>query len=166
MSSDEKRTPSDEVLEKQATNTTTDVDYDPTKWYNKSLPHMQPFSSGLVQTIMVSFVCFMCPGMFNALSGMGGAGLSSASLANKANTALYSTFATVGFFSGTIMNTIGPKYSLIFGGSGYSVYIASFLCYKHTENEGFIIFAGAWLEREVMCLFSGLFSTWVVSLVR
>ncbi|QPG74648.1 hypothetical protein FOA43_001980 [Brettanomyces nanus] len=120
--------------------------YDNSKWYNRRIfGKLPPYSNGLSQIIMVSFVCFMCPGMFNALSGMGGAGLSSPSLANKANIALYSTFASVGFFSGTIVNLIGVRYALAFGGSGYSIYIASFLCYKHTQNQGFIIFAGAWL---------------------
>lgn len=123
-----------------------DSDYDPAKWYNKKpFGKLFPFSSGLSQILMVSFVCFLCPGMFNALSGMGGAGLSSATLSNKANIALYSCFATVGFFSGTIVNTFGVRWSLAFGGTGYSIYIGSFLCYKHTANEGFIIFAGAWL---------------------
>jgi len=123
-----------------------DLDYDATKWYNKKLFGKLPaYSSGLSQVLMVSFVCFLCPGMYNALSGMGGAGLSSATLSNKANIALYSCFATFGFFSGTIVNTVGVRWSLAFGGTGYSIYIGSFLCYKHTGNEGFIIFAGAWL---------------------
>ncbi|VEU21854.1 DEKNAAC102829 [Brettanomyces naardenensis] len=135
--------PSSESL--HVTNTIDSAE-DPTKWYNRrAFGKLQPYSSGLSQVIMVSFVCFMCPGMFNALSGMGGAGLSSASLADKANIALYSTFATVGFFSGTIVNTVGVRYALAFGGSGYSIYIAAFLCYKHTANEGFIVFSGAWL---------------------
>jgi hypothetical protein len=32
------------------------------------------YASPRVQLLMVSFVCFLCPGMFNALSGLGGAG--------------------------------------------------------------------------------------------
>lgn len=31
------------------------------------------------------------------------------------------------------------------GGIGYSVYSASFLCYNHTKNRGFVIFAGTLL---------------------
>jgi len=31
------------------------------------------------------------------------------------------------------------------GGIGYSVYSASFLCYNHTKNQGFVIFAGTLL---------------------
>lgn len=32
------------------------------------------FASPRVQLVMVAFVCFLCPGMFNALSGLGGGG--------------------------------------------------------------------------------------------
>lgn len=32
------------------------------------------YASPKFQLGMVAFVCFMCPGMFNALSGLGGAG--------------------------------------------------------------------------------------------
>ena len=32
------------------------------------------YASPMFQLIMVSFVCFTCPGMFNALTGLGGGG--------------------------------------------------------------------------------------------
>ena len=103
------------------------------------------YASPRVQLVMVSFVCFLCPGMFNALSGLGGAGLDNPKAQDHANTALYSTFAVVGFFAGTIVNKAGIKISLGFGGIGYCIYAASFLCYAHTRNIGFNIFAGALL---------------------
>ncbi|KAJ1550888.1 hypothetical protein HK405_015652, partial [Cladochytrium tenue] len=49
------------------------------------------------------------------------------------------------FFSGTIVNTFGIKASLSFGGLGYCIYVASFLSYSHTSNDGFVVFAGALL---------------------
>lgn len=97
------------------------------------------------QLLMVSLVCFMCPGMFNALSGMGGAGLTDPSAAAKANTALYATFAGVAFFAGTITNVLGVRLTLAIGGMGYTVYIAAFFCYAHTENMGFVLFSGFFL---------------------
>lgn len=83
--------------------------------------------------------------MFNALTGMGGGGQVDVSTADEANTALYSTFAIVGFFAGSFTNKIGIKNALSFGGLGYCIYVASFLCYSHTQNKGFNIFAGALL---------------------
>ncbi|EAT90763.2 hypothetical protein SNOG_02551 [Parastagonospora nodorum SN15] len=103
------------------------------------------FASPPVQLIIVSFVCFMCPGMFNALNGMGGGGQLDPTANNKANTALYSTFAVVGFFAGTFTNKLGIRTALSFGGIGYSVYVASYLSYNHTKNLGFTTFAGALL---------------------
>lgn len=41
------------------------------------------YASPRVQLLMVAFVCFMCPGMFNALGGLGGGGRASATLADN-----------------------------------------------------------------------------------
>jgi hypothetical protein len=41
------------------------------------------FASPKIQLAMVSFVCFLCPGMFNALGGMGGGGKTDATLADN-----------------------------------------------------------------------------------
>ncbi|KAI9699534.1 MAG: hypothetical protein M1820_007165 [Bogoriella megaspora] len=103
------------------------------------------YASPAVQLVLVALVCFLCPGMFNALGGMGGTGLSDAKASDDANTALYATFSIVGFFAGTITNRLGIKFALSFGGLGYCIYTASFLCYKHTSNKGFSIFAGTLL---------------------
>jgi hypothetical protein len=40
------------------------------------------YASPGIQLGMVAFVCFMCPGMFNALNGMGGGGKRDATLVN------------------------------------------------------------------------------------
>ncbi|KAK4102463.1 MFS general substrate transporter [Parathielavia hyrcaniae] len=103
------------------------------------------YASPIVQLLMVAMVCFMCPGMYNALGGLGGGGQVDATAQNDASTALYSTFAVVGFFSGTIANMLGVRATLAFGGLGYCIYTASFLCYNHTQNHGFVVFAGAFL---------------------
>jgi MFS family permease len=103
------------------------------------------YASPPVQLVIVSFVCFLCPGMFNALNGIGGGGQLDATANNKANTALYSTFAVVGFFAGTFTNKLGIRTALSFGGAGYCIYVASYLSYNHTRNLGFTTFAGALL---------------------
>lgn len=103
------------------------------------------YASPIVQLIMVAMVCFLCPGMFNALGGLGAGGQVDALAQDNANTALYSTFAVVAFFSGTIANMLGVRLTLSLGGLGYCVYAASFLSYNHNQNDGFVIFAGAFL---------------------
>ena len=101
------------------------------------------YASPPFQLTLVAFVCFMCPGMFNALSGLGGGGQFDASTADNAAVALYSTFSVLGFFAGSIANRLGIKLTLSLGGLGYVLYVASFLSYNHNQNEGFVVFAGA-----------------------
>lgn len=83
--------------------------------------------------------------MFNALNGLGGAGQVDASASDASNSALYATFAVVGFFAGTVVNALGIRTALSFGGLGYCVYVSSYLCYNHTQNFGYIVFAGVLL---------------------
>lgn len=121
----------------------------PTGWMYKRLKigsfKFPWYASPPVQLVIISLVCFLCPGMFNAVTGMGGGGQVDKSAQDKANTALYSTFAVVGFFAGTITNKLGIRTALSFGGIGYCIYIGSFLSFSHEHNYGFTIFAGALL---------------------
>jgi MFS family permease len=97
-----------------------------------------PFQLGLV-----ALVCFLCPGMFNAVNGLGAAGQVRPHDINNATTAIYATFSVVGFVAGSIANRIGLKLTLGLGGFGYFLYLASILSYNHNKNAGFLIFAGA-----------------------
>ena len=58
------------------------------------------YYSTYTQTALLGFVCFMCPGLFNALNGLGGGGMLSATTSANANSALYATFAFFAFFAG------------------------------------------------------------------
>jgi MFS family permease len=97
-----------------------------------------PFQLGLV-----AFVCFLCPGMFNAVNGLGAAGQVQPHDINNAATAIYATFSVVGFVAGSIANRIGLKLTLGLGGFGYFLYLSSILSYNHNKNAGFLIFSGA-----------------------
>ena len=56
----------------------------------------------VVQVALLGFVCFMCPGMFNALTGLGGGGEVNTINQANATAALYAVFAFFGFFSGQV----------------------------------------------------------------
>ncbi|OBT54202.1 hypothetical protein VE04_06516, partial [Pseudogymnoascus sp. 24MN13] len=103
------------------------------------------YASPRAQLLLVSFVCFLCPGMFNALGGLGGGGKQDPTLADNMLIALYSTFAVVGFFAGSFVNKLGVKLTLAFGGLGYCIYSISLLASVHANVGGFNIFAGALL---------------------
>jgi MFS family permease len=113
--------------------------------YRMSFIRIPSYASPPIQLVIIAFVCFLCPGMLNALTGIGGSGQINHRVADDANTALYSTFAIFGFFAGTFINVLGIKIAVVIGAFGYSVYMAAFLCYSSTGNSGFTIFAGALL---------------------
>ncbi|KAI8804824.1 major facilitator superfamily domain-containing protein [Cladochytrium replicatum] len=108
-------------------------------------PFADFYSKPVVQVALVGFVCFLCPGMFNAISGIGGGGQVDPNAANSSNVALYAAFSLVSFFSGTINSMLGPRLTLGLGAIGYCLYIASFLSYNISPETsgGFVIAAGA-----------------------
>lgn len=108
-----------------------------------SNPIKRAYSLPIVQVALVGFVCFLCPGCFNALSGIGGGGQVDADASNKAAVALYSTFSVVSFFAGTIHNKLGSRLTLGLGATGYCLYVGAFLSYNINQNQGFVIAAGA-----------------------
>ncbi|KAB5592997.1 hypothetical protein CTheo_3551 [Ceratobasidium theobromae] len=102
------------------------------------------YKSTFTQVVLLGFVCFMGPGLFNALNGLGGGGRVDATTSANGNVALYSTFAVGAFFSGSVCNKLGPRLTLLIGTTGYSLYIGSYLATNLHDNAGwFIIFAGA-----------------------
>lgn len=107
--------------------------------------HIPCYASPAFQLFLVALVCFLCPGMWNAVNGLGGGGQFDATTANNSNVAVYSTFSVVGFFAGSFANRLGIKLTLSLGGLGYFLYVASYLSYNHNQNAGFPIFAGALL---------------------
>lgn len=99
------------------------------------------YSSPFTQIIIVSLICFCCPGMFNALAGLGAAGKSDPFYQDQANTALSVTFAIFSLLGGGIFNIVGHRITLFIGGLTYAIYVGAFL----SDNGPFTIFAGALL---------------------
>ncbi|KAF8898328.1 hypothetical protein BD779DRAFT_1666199 [Infundibulicybe gibba] len=98
----------------------------------------------VTQVSMLGFVCFMCPGLFNALNGLGAGGQVDSTTSANANAALYATFAFAAFFAGSINNKLGSRLTLLLGSTGYSLYIGSYLAMNiHPNAGGFVIAAGA-----------------------
>lgn len=115
-------------------------------WYNRRwVLWIPPYSHATVQIVVMSFVIFLTPGCFNAITGIGNSGISDPKVADNANVALYLTFATIGAIGGVVCNVIGVRLCLMIGGSGYLMYTVSLLVYHYKENAGFCIFAGAYL---------------------
>jgi hypothetical protein len=96
------------------------------------------------QVVLLGIVCFMCPGLFNALNGLGAGGQIDSTTSANANSTLYATFAVAAFFAGSvnhlslpslanstctssINNVLGPRMTLFLGSFGYAIYIGSYL---------------------------------------
>ncbi|KAF6765903.1 MFS general substrate transporter [Ephemerocybe angulata] len=102
------------------------------------------YSHPRTQIALLGFICFLCPGLFNALNGLGAGGQVDSKTGANANSALYSTFAVSAFFAGSINNKIGSRLTLLIGTAGYSLYIGSYLAMNiHPNAGGFVIAAGA-----------------------
>ncbi|KAF9149606.1 hypothetical protein BG015_008586 [Linnemannia schmuckeri] len=100
------------------------------------------WNSPLAQVIAVGFICFCCPGMFNALNSLGGGGQLDSKVGQNANVALYTCFAIFGLLSGAIHNKLGPKWTIFLGCATYVLYAGSLLSYNHNQNGAFTIAAG------------------------
>jgi hypothetical protein len=55
----------------------------PSGWMYKRYGKLPWYASPSVQLGLVAFVCFLCPGMYNALSGLGGGGKTSTHTADQ-----------------------------------------------------------------------------------
>ncbi|KDQ17512.1 hypothetical protein BOTBODRAFT_29692 [Botryobasidium botryosum FD-172 SS1] len=104
------------------------------------------YTHPFAQTILLGVVCFMGPGLFNALNGLGAGGQVDSATSANGNAALYATFSVAAFFAGSITNRLGSKLTLLIGSTGYSVYVASYLVANIKPSaQAFLIAAGAFL---------------------
>ncbi|KAJ5102499.1 MFS general substrate transporter, partial [Penicillium argentinense] len=89
------------------------------------------YSNSWFQILLISFICFCCPGMYNALTGLGGSGQVNQAVAANSQVALLSaTAGTALFVVGPIFNRVGPRVCLLLGGWTYPLYSGSLLCFN------------------------------------
>ncbi|KAH6713988.1 major facilitator superfamily domain-containing protein [Leptodontidium sp. MPI-SDFR-AT-0119] len=102
------------------------------------------YRTPMAQVAMVGLIAFTTVGMSSALSGIGGGGLLNTYQSTNANVAIYSTFAALAFFGGTIYNRVGIKVCLMFGGFGYACLSSAYFLTAHIGNRatGWIVAAG------------------------
>ncbi|OCT55072.1 MFS transporter [Cladophialophora carrionii] len=96
------------------------------------------------QIILISLICFCCPGMYNALGGLGGSGQVDPTVAANATVALLSaTAGTALFVVGPLFSYTGPRICFLLGGWTYALYSGSLLNFNHHDNGAFVIASGA-----------------------
>ncbi|KAJ3031492.1 UNVERIFIED_CONTAM: hypothetical protein HDU68_003432 [Siphonaria sp. JEL0065] len=108
------------------------------------------------QVYVIAFVCFLCPGMFNALNALPTAGATAEQVKNQQNAALYLCFAIMGLLAGGLNNILGPRILAMIGGTGYAIYAAAQYNIFKVQNgdpngnipdsaNAFSIFSGAYI---------------------
>ncbi|KIW27169.1 uncharacterized protein PV07_06935 [Cladophialophora immunda] len=96
------------------------------------------------QILLISLICFCCPGMYNALGGLGGSGQVDPTVAANATVALLSaTAGTALFIVGPLFSYTGPRICFLLGGWTYALYSGSLLNFNHHDNGAFVIASGA-----------------------
>lgn len=89
------------------TNSST-ASYDDSQHHPELEIHARPtgirgwYYNTTTQVVLLGFVCFMCPGLFNSLNGLGGGGQLKETTSANANSALYAAFAVFAFFAGYV----------------------------------------------------------------
>ncbi|EED19851.1 conserved hypothetical protein [Talaromyces stipitatus ATCC 10500] len=102
------------------------------------------YSNPWFQILLISGICFCCPGMYNALTGIGGSGQVDPTVAANATVALLSAMAVTSLFIvGPVFNQFGPRACLLLGGWAYPLYSGALLSFNKNGNGAFVIVAGA-----------------------
>ena len=95
------------------------------------------YSHPWTQIILISMICFCCPGMYNALSGLGGSGQVDPTVAANANVALLSaTAGTALIVGGPVFTRTGPRLCFLLGGWTYALYSGSLLDFNREPSLG------------------------------
>lgn len=95
------------------------------------------YSHPWTQIILISMICFCCPGMYNALSGLGGSGQVDPTVAANANVALLSaTAGTALIIGGPVFTRTGPRICFLLGGWTYALYSGSLLNFNRELSLG------------------------------
>ncbi|EZG70563.1 major facilitator family transporter [Gregarina niphandrodes] len=95
-------------------------------------------NDAFVQILIVGFISFCCPGIFNAMQGLGGAGGKNPDAGNAANTALYATFAVCGYFGGPVFNALGNRWCMCLGGLCYAIYSVCMYIVGNVDNTAWV----------------------------
>jgi len=111
-----------------------------------ALPRLER-RSALAQVVLIGFICFCCPGIYNAVTAMAG-GIDDAEVNNAANAWLYSCFASFSLVAPAVCNQLGPRLTLFVGTLGYAVFVAALLLFREGAGEYVVIGAVSSSKRQ------------------
>lgn len=108
------------------------------------------------QNLVSGIVLFFTVGIYLAVLGLGAGGgkPSSQRVSDISNSSLYGIYSVFGFFTGAIMNRIGPRLTMTIGVAGYPIYVAGLFYYDRTGHEWFPVLGGILLGLSAPMLWS------------
>ncbi|KAK2609126.1 hypothetical protein QQS21_002353 [Conoideocrella luteorostrata] len=108
------------------------------------------------QNTISGIVLFFTVGIYLAVLGLGAGGgkVSSQRVSDISNSLLYGIYSIFGFFTGAILNQLGPQITMTIGTIGYPIYIAGLFYYDRTGHEWFPIVGGVLLGLSAPMLWS------------
>ncbi|KAI1623022.1 hypothetical protein EDD37DRAFT_633617 [Exophiala viscosa] len=97
-----------------------------------------------VQNVISGICLFFAVGIYTAVLnlGAGGAQADSAHINNIVAASLYSIFGVVAFFAGSVLNKLGPRYTMMIGAFGYPFYITGLWYFDKKGSAGYAITGG------------------------
>jgi hypothetical protein len=107
--------------------------------------------------VLLSGACLFCnPGLYLAITGLGAGGgkVSSTAMADISNGVLYGLFTFSALLGGTIINIFGPRITMMFGVTGYPIYVGGLWYFDVYSKLWFPVLGGAYLGITFGCLWS------------
>jgi hypothetical protein len=107
--------------------------------------------------VLLSGACLFCnPGLYLAIIGLGAGGgkVSSTAMADISNGVLYGLFTFSALLGGTIINIFGPRITMMFGVTGYPIYVGGLWYFDVYSKLWFPVLGGAYLGITLGCLWS------------
>ena len=104
---------------------------------------MSFYRSVLFQVLVVGFVSFTQPGIWNALNNLGAGGEQEPYLVNGANALTYGIMIIGCTLAGPLCNVIGCKWTLVIGAAFYTPYASSLYCNNRYGIEWYVLFGAA-----------------------
>ncbi|ODN84454.1 hypothetical protein L202_00403 [Cryptococcus amylolentus CBS 6039] len=121
--------------ETRADNDAFDIDQ-----YRQQVPKWKRIRDhSLTQMLMMSALAFCGPAMGDAIGGLGGGGLATPTTSNIATAISYSMLASVCFFGGPIVNTLGTKWALVIGAATFPIRGSAYYCNSKFGNQWYLI---------------------------
>ncbi|KAJ6445379.1 Glycerol 2-dehydrogenase (NADP(+)) [Purpureocillium lavendulum] len=113
-------------------------------------------NSPFIQNLIASSCLFCNPGLYLAITllGAGGGRASSINMANTSNGVLYGVFTFSALMAGSVLNTLGPRLTMMFAITGYPIYIGAMWYYDTYGKMWYPILAGAYLGLTAGCLWT------------